>query len=398
MTRTMLTGNGAACEAMRLARIQVLSAYPITPQSPIVEKLADHVSSGALKAKYIRIESEHSALSSVIGAQLTGVRAGTATSSVGLALMHEVMGVASGLRLPIVMPVVNRALVSPWSLWCDHQDAMSERDSGWIQLFAENAQEVLDLMLMAYRVSEDPRVMLPCMVNLDGFFLSHMNEVVMLPDQDAVDAFLPPYKAQNLVLDPDNPMVINNLTGPGEFTEMRYQSRVAFSEASQVLPQVMEEFAALFGRSHFMLETYCCEDAEAVVVTMGSMSGTAKYAVDQLRNEGKKVGSAKVVSFRPFPAQLVRELLGKVPYIGVVDRTAGLGAECGPLCQEIRSALKQQTPEVAGFVAGLGGRDVRPETFYKAFEILRNGASQQETTWLDVEENAMSIREVPISC
>jgi pyruvate ferredoxin oxidoreductase alpha subunit len=396
MKRTMMDGNQAAAEAMRFARIRVVSAYPITPQSSIAETLADFVADGSLQAKYLRIESEHSALSSVIGAQLTGVRAGTATASVGLALMHEVMGVASGLRLPIVMPVVNRSLVSPWNLWCDHQDAMAERDSGWTQLYAENCQEVLDLILIAYRWSEYPKVLLPCMMNLDGFFLSHLTEVVMLPDQKTVDAFLPPYVPHNLLLDPDNPMFINNLTGPSEFTEMRFQQSLAFGEALETLPQVLEEFQQVFGRQYSLLDAYRCDDAEAVVVTMGSMSGTARYAVDQLRSEGKKVGALKVVCFRPFPVALLRQLLGGIPHVGVIDRSAGLGAESGPLCGEVRAALELESPEVSGFIAGLGGRDVRLETFRKAFDFLLNSPSTSNTTWLDVEANAMSIREVGV--
>ena len=398
MKRALLTGNQSAAEAMRLARIRVLSAYPITPQSPIVEELAEWVASGTFDAKYLRIESEHSAMSSVIGAQLTGVRAGTATSSVGLALMHEVLNVASGLRLPIVMPVVNRALVAPWSLWCDHQDAMAERDSGWMQVFAENGQEILDLMFIAYRAAEDTRVLLPCMVNLDGFFLSHMKEVVIIPDQQEIDEFLPPYQASNLFLDPERPMFVNNLTGPADFTEMRYQQRVAFEQAAEVLPEIMKEFEKRFGRAHYMVETYSCEDAEAVVVTMGSMSGTAKYAVDQLRNRGQRVGAVKIVSFRPFPANIIRELLGNIPRVGIIDRSAGLGAETGPLSQEVRSALKGEIPEVLSFVAGLGGRDVPPETFYRAFDVLQNAPARHEVTWLDVQDNAMSIREVTAPC
>jgi pyruvate ferredoxin oxidoreductase alpha subunit len=220
----------------------------------------------------------------------------------------------------------------------------------------------------------------------------------MVPDQDMVDAYLPPYVPHNLILDPGNPMFINDLTGPPEFTEMRYQQAVAFPQALRTLPRVLEDFEKLFGRAHFMVDAYRCEDAEAVVVTMGSMSGTAQYAVDQMRNAGQKVGAVKVVLFRPFPADLLRQILGGVPRVGVIDRSAGLGAENGPLCGEIRAALREAGCDVAAFVAGLGGRDVPPETFYKAFEILLNQKPQRETTWLDVAANAMSIREVTVPC
>ncbi|MCG0239988.1 MAG: pyruvate ferredoxin oxidoreductase [Firmicutes bacterium] len=399
--RKLLDGNGAAAEAMRLARVQVIAAYPITPQSPIAEKLSQFVADGTLKAKYLRVESEHSAMSCLIGAQLTGVRTGTATSSVGLALMHEVLGVASGLRLPIVMPVVNRSLVSPWSLWCDHQDTMAERDSGWIQLYAADAQEVLDLTLLAYRVAEDPRVLTPIMVCMDGFFVSHTSQPVEVPDQEAVDRFLPPYRPQNLYLDVDDPMFVNDLTPPADFTEMRYQQKVGFEAALEVLPEVMDEFARHFGRRYDLVETYRCEDAEAVLVTLGSMSGTGKYVVDQLRAQGQKVGLLRVVSFRPFPADRVRAALSRVPVVGVMDRSAGLGAEVGPVCTEVRAALSaegRQVP-VVGFVGGLGGRDLAPKTLAAAFSRLleiRAGAPAPRTSqWIDVRADALQLREVP---
>lgn len=397
MKRTMLDGNGAATEAMRLARIKVVSAYPITPQSPVAEKLASYVAEGKLDAKYIRVESEHTALSCAIGAQLTGVRAGTATSSVGLALMHEVLGVASGCRVPIVMPVINRALVSPWSLWCDHQDAMAERDTGWMQFYVENAQEVLDICLIAYRVAEDDRVMLPAMVCLDGFFLSHMTDAVYVPNQEAVDNFLPPYQAKNLVLDPENPMFINDLTAPAEFTEMRYQQEIGQKNALAVIPEVMEKFKKHFDRECFMVEPYGIEDAEAVVIGMGSMTGTIKHTVNQLRSKGLKVGMLKIVSFRPFPVELLRSYLQGISRVGVIDRIAPLGAECGPLCSEIKAALinSGRQPEIQGFTAGLGGRDIPPETVEKAFKILLEGKElSSKTQWLDVKENALTIREV----
>jgi pyruvate ferredoxin oxidoreductase alpha subunit len=288
--RQMLDGNGAAAEALKLARVDVVSAYPITPQSPIAEKLSQYAADGTMNTRYIRIESEHSALSCAIGAQLTGVRAATATSSVGLALMHEVLGVASGCRVPIVMPVVNRALVSPWSLWCDHQDSMAERDTGWLQFYAENVQEVLDLLIMAYKVAEHEHVLLPAMVCLDGFFLSHSVQPVDVPEQKTVDEFLPKYKSKNLYLDPLNPMFINNLTAPEDFSEIRFQQKVAFDNALKEIPEVQEEFFTTFGRRLEMVEDYKSEDAEIVLVTMGSMSGTAKHVVNTMRKAGHRVG------------------------------------------------------------------------------------------------------------
>lgn len=396
MKRVMLDGNGAATEGMRLARIRVVSAYPITPQSPISEKLADYVTDGTLDAKYIRVESEHSAMSCAIGAQLTGVRAGTATASVGLALMHEVLGVAAGCRVPIVMPVVNRSLVSPWSLWCDHQDAMAERDGGWMQFYAESAQEVLDLILIAYKLAEKSDVLLPAMVCLDGFFLSHMPDAVHVPAQEDVDKFLPAYKNTNLKLDPDDPMFINDLTGSNEFMEMRFQQAVAFDYAQELMPGVMAEFEEAFGRKYSMVEAYECEDAEAILISLGSMSGTIKHTVDMMREQGRKVGMLKITSFRPFPADAIRKLVGHVPHIGVIDRSASLGSETGPVCNEVRSALQtlDNGPEIQGFVAGLGGRDVPPTTIVEAFDTLLNDKTVTAAKWLDVQDNALGLREV----
>ncbi len=395
MNRVMLEGNGAAAEAMRLARIAVVSAYPITPQSPIAEILAEYTGDGRLDAKYIRVESEHTAMSVAIGAQLTGVRTGTATSSVGLALMFEMLGVAAGLRLPIVMPVVNRSLVAPWSLWCDHQDSMAARDLGWMQLYAEDCQDVLDLMFIAYKTAEHADVLLPAMVCMDGFFLSHMSQAVEVPTQESADRFLPPYSAQNLKLDPDDPMFINNLTPPGEFMEMRFQQNVAFSKSLPVLKDVMAEFASRFNRTHQAVETYRCEDAEAILVTLGAMSGSVKEIVDQYRRQGKKVGNLKIVAFRPFPEQDLVQSLPPKARIGVLDRSMSLGASAGPVCMEVRSALANHgsSRKAQGFIVGLGGRDVRPVAIAGAFDHLLAGRYDTMVQWLDVREDAMSLRQ-----
>jgi len=246
--RRLLDGNMAMVKAMRYARVQVVSAYPITPQSPVAEKLSELVADGSLAAEYIRVESEHSALSCAIGAQMTGARACTATSSVGLALMHEVLGIAAGCRIPLVMGVVNRSLAAPWSLWCDHQDAMAERDSGWLQIYAGNVQEVFDCMLWAYRLAEHEDVLLPAMVCQDGFFLSHTAEIAWLPDQKQVDDFLPQYRNRNTFLDINTPMFLNNLTPSAEFCEMRRQQKDAFENAKKIAPELMEKFSHIFGR------------------------------------------------------------------------------------------------------------------------------------------------------
>lgn len=391
----MLDGNTACVEAMKMARVKVISAYPITPQSTIAEKLSDLVVNGELDASYIRVESEHTALSCAIGAQLTGVRTATATASVGLALMHEVLNVASGCRVPIIMPVVNRSLASPWSLWCDHQDSMAERDSGWIQLYCENVQDVYDTMLMAYRIGEHPEVLTPVMVCLDGFFLSHSMQKLIVPEQDEVDAFVGDYTVNNLKLDPKDPMVIDNLTGSNEITEMKYQQAVGFEKARTVMNEVFEEFHQKFGRKKAMVEGYRVEDAEAVVVTLGSMSGTAKYVVDRLREQGQKVGAVKVVSFRPFPANELQEMLAGIGKVAVIDRTTGFGGQGAPLWMETRAALGSDVL-VKDYIAGLAGRDVHTGTIEKVFaDILGSSEAAAKPVWIDCDtENAMNIREV----
>lgn len=397
-SRRMLDGNAAAAKALRLARTRVISAYPITPQSPIVEKLAEYVADGTLKARYIRVESEHTAMSCAIGAQLTGVRAATATSSVGLALMHEVLGVASGCRVPIVMPVINRALVSPWSLWCDHQDSMAVRDAGWLQFYVENAQEALDTLLLAYRVTEHEQVLTPAMVCLDGFFVSHATQPVMVPDQETVDAFLPDYQPSNLYLDPRNPMFINNLTPTEEFSEMRYQQKVGFERALKIIPQVQQAFFETFGRRYRMVETYHCKDAQVVLVTLGSMSGTAKHVVNELRVENQPVGVVKLSVFRPFPVEQIQKALAGKRVVGVLDRSAGLGAQGGPVWLEVNSATSGRETQVCSYIAGLGGRDITETTveqvFHELLQIKEGKISVPMKPWIDTRSDAMLLRPV----
>lgn len=393
-TRVMLDGNGAASQALMLADIKVVSAYPITPQSPIAEGLATYTADGKLKAKYIRVESEHTALSCAIGAQLTGVRAGTATSSVGLALMYEILNVASGLRVPIVMPVVNRAFVAPWSLWCDHQDAMSARDTGWLQLYAQNAQEVLDLCLIAYKVAEDKKVLLPCMVCMDGFFVSHSLEPVMLPDKSEVDRFLPPYEAKNLLLDVDNPYFINNLTPPAEYAEMKYQMRLGMDAAHGVLKEAFAEYASELGRKYGLIEAYMCDDAEEILVVLGSAAGAVRQVVNELRATGRKAGMLKITSFRPFPVEEIRAALSSAKRVGVIDRNSNLGSVWNPVASEIRSAMQGRCGmKIVDYICGLGGRDLTVGTVRKAFLTLSDELAA-EMEWIDLREDAMNLREV----
>lgn len=397
MTYKMMDGNLAAVEAMKMAKVQVVSAYPITPQSNIAEKLSDLVASGELKAEYIRVESEHSALSVATTAQLAGVRAATATASNGLALMHEVLGMTSGNRVPIVMPVVNRGVAAPWTLWCEHGDAMAERDMGWMQFYCENVQEVFDLILMAYKAAEDKDVLTPAMVCLDGFFLSHSMQKIVVPKQELVDNFIGGYKSQNTYLDTEDPMFICDLTGSEEYTEMKYQQKLAMDNAIGVIEQVQREFEEKFGRKYSIVEGYRTEDADVVLVALGSMCGTGKHVVNKLREKGKKVGLAKVTVFRPFPAEKIREILSGTRCIGVFDRSAGIGGQGGPVWSEVCAAMKDISCDIRNYTGGLGGRDVSPDNIEKIFDELleiSQGKRKNHTAWIDLKENAMDIRQV----
>lgn len=393
MKTMVLDGNAAAAEAIILAKIPIVAAYPITPQSPLVEKLAVMQEKEAYCGKCVCVESEHSAAAYAIGVQLTGIRCATATSSVGLALMHEVLGVASGCRVPIVMPIVNRALVSPWSLWCDHQDTMAERDSGWIQFYAENAQEVFDLIIAGYRIAEHEDVLLPMMVCMDGFFVSHAVQKVETIPPAEVEAFIGPYCAKNLFLDTGAPMFINTLTSPEEFTEMRYQQETAFHSAEKVADQIFLEFGEKFGRHYELVSSYRCDDADAILIGLGSMCGTIKQVVKDMRGEGYKVGMIKITSFRPFPREsLMRVIPLKGCPIGVIDRSAGLGTDHGPMFAEVEHALRSTNHQTFSIIAGLGGRDIGEKIIKEAFLMLLDGNIPHRKTWIDVKDAPDQIR------
>ncbi|HHY35049.1 MAG TPA: pyruvate ferredoxin oxidoreductase [Firmicutes bacterium] len=391
--RKVMDGNTAVAYGARLSRVQVVPAYPITPQSSIAETLADFISQGSLKAKFLRVESEHSALSAAVGASFAGARVFTATSSVGLALMTEITGVASGCRLPIVMAVANRALCSPWSLWCDHSDTMTLRDQGWIQLYAENCQEALDFVIIAFRVAEDQLVQLPCIVAEDGFFLSHLQDTVTVPAQEDVDRYLPPRCPGYLVLDPESPVAANILTGPHLFTEDKYTVALGMERARTVLETAFSEFADVFGRKYSSVMDYGCDDAETIIVSLGSLNGTVRDLIKKLRASGQKVGLLRIVAYRPFPYERVRKLAAKAKNVIVIDRAPALG-EIGPLNQDVRAALYglYPAPQVTGFVLGLGGRDIPQSDLVKALEysISRNGdyPATYGEAWLQVEVSA----------
>jgi 2-oxoisovalerate ferredoxin oxidoreductase alpha subunit len=385
------TANHIAGYAAKAARVKVVAAYPITPQTTVVEKIAEFVESGKMDIEYIRVESEHSAMVACIGAAAAGVRTFTATSAHGLALMHEALHWASGSRLPIVMAVVNRAMGAPWSIWPDFSDSLSQRDTGWLQFYCADNQEVFDTIIQAYKLCEDERVFLPAMICLEGFILSHTYMPVKLPEQKKVDDFLPPYKS-GWILDINHPFSHSNLVAPEWYMEFRYMIQEAMENAKRLIPIIDKEYGETFGVEHGgLVERYKCEDADLILLTMGTMGSEAKIAVENLRKDGLKVGSARVRVFRPFPTEEMVKLAGQAQMFATIDRHISFGME-GFLATEIKASLSNQKdrPLVAGFIAGLGGRDVTSGTIEKiakkSLKQMRSGKVERETEWVDLRE------------
>jgi pyruvate ferredoxin oxidoreductase alpha subunit len=380
-TRTGMEVSLAVSETVKLANADVIAAYPITPQTHIVEHLADLVAQGELNAEYIPVESEHSAMSACLGSSAAGARTFTATAGQGLELMHEVVYVASAMRLPIVMAVANRALSSPLSVWGDHSDVMAVRDTGWIQIFVENGQEAIDNTLCAFRMAEDRRVLLPVMVHLDGFHLSHMVEPVLLPDQAEVDAFLPKNNYP-LPLDPAKPVSMGDFAPPIIFTEVKWAQEINLEASKKVILEVWQEFGNKFGRHYKPVECYRCEDCDTLLMTMGSFSETAMMAVDKMREAGKKVGLFRIRLWRPFPYEELRQAVKNAKTLVVLDRAISMG-QGGPVASEIKSALYplDKKPKVVSIVAGLGGRDISPSDFEaiinRGIEIAKSGSKRE---------------------
>ncbi len=367
MPRKILTGNHTVAEAVKLARVQVIAAYPITPQTTIVEKLAEMVEHGEIEAKMIRVESEHSALAAVYGAAAGGARAFTATSSHGLLYMHEVVWWAAASRLPLVMAVVTRAIGPPWNIHVSHEDIMDQRDTGWIISMAEDNQEVLDLVLQAFRISEDERVYLPAMVGLDGFLLSHTAMPVDVPEQEVVDSWLPPRLPRPYVIEPGSGVIMGNIPPDEAFYRMRHSMQRAMYNAKRVIEEVDEEYYKMTGRRYGgLVEFYRCDDAKYVVVLMGTWAGNAKEAADRLRERGIPVGVARIRYVRPFPRERLREKLLGMKGVMVFDRSVSMGRG-GPLHAEVVEALEAK-PSIMGVVAGVGGVDVGVRDFEKLVE------------------------------
>jgi pyruvate ferredoxin oxidoreductase alpha subunit len=372
----------AVAEAAKLARVEVVAAYPITPQTHIVERLAELVANGEMDAEYIPVESEHSAMSACLGASAVGARTFTATAGQGLELMHEVLYVASSSRLPVVMTVADRALSGPLSVWGDHSDAMSVRDTGWIQVFSENAQQVFDLTLCAFKIAEDPRVLFPMMVHLDGFHLSHVVEPLFLLEQEDVDGFLPPFQYP-FALNPDKPVTIGAFGPPFIYSEAKKAQEVALISAREIVTDVWKEFGDKFGRRYSPVESYKSEGAKVLLLTMGGFSETAAVAVDEMREAGEKVGLIRLRLWRPFPFEELRQATRDAEVLVVFDRCLSSGGPGGPVCSEVRSAvyLEEKKPRVVSLIGGLGGRDVSPEDFVnivrRGLEVSREGSAEE---------------------
>ncbi len=383
----VLTGNQSASWGVMCAEAQVVSAYPITPQTTIIEELADLVAKGKLEANFIKVESEHSAMAGCIGAQTAGARTFTATSSQGLALMHELLHWAALARLPIVMADVNRAMAPGWTIWTDQNDSLSQRDTGWLQYYCESNQEVLDTVIQSYKVAET--VNLPVMLVLDAFFLSHTNEAVDIPGQEATRKYLPPYKPDTF-LDVNNPRAFGGMVSQDFYMEFRYKMQVAMREALEVTVQADNDFKDMFGRGYGVIESYKADDAELILVTSGTITATTRIVIDEMRDNGESVGLLKIRLFRPFPAKAVQDALANCKRVAVVDRNicVGMGGIFG---QEVKAALynepEDRRPEILDYIVGLGGRDVTPPVIE---EIIRDA---QTRTVADGEEIWIGLKE-----
>lgn len=378
-----IEGTYAASYAVKLARVKVISAYPITPQTTIVEKLSEMCASEEMDAQFIKVESEHSAMACAIGSASTGARSFTATSSQGLALMHEELHWAAGARIPVVLVNVNRALGSPWNIWADQGDSLAQRDTGWIQFYAESNQEVLDIVLQAYRLAE--MVMLPVMVNMDAFFLSHTTEPVAIPKQKLVDKFLPAYNPKYKI-DTLDPHAFGGLAKPDSYMELRYHIQRAMEEAHRLIPVVAADYEKYIGRHHGnLVEEYKTEDIDYLLVTSGTITGTSRTVIDAFQDKGIKVGLLKIRTFRPFPVEEVRKICRHVKKVGVIDRNISFG-HGGIFFNELQAALYNSAahPLLNGYVAGLGGRDVTPKTIEKILKHLIASEQGEDLVWMEL--------------
>ena len=383
--KRVIMGTEAAALAAVLARVQVVAAYPITPQTVTVEELSHYISQGDLAAEFLSMESEHSAMAACVGASATGSRAFTATSSQGLALMHEMLHHAAGGRLPIVMLNANRALSPPWNLYCDHTDSLSQRDTGWIQYYCGDVQDLLDATLIAYKVAE--KVMLPVMINQDGFYLTHTSEVVDIPEQAEVDAFLPPYMPEAKV-DVDLPSTYGAVCGPDWYASLKYRRQEDMLAVEEAWQTEAEDFALRFGRLHLPVDAYLTEDAEVAIVTIGTADGAARLAAQALRKRGLAAGSLRLGLIRPFPGKGFLKAVQGIKHLVVLDRDVSFGAE-GIVAQEVKSCLYgRSSAKVHSFVAGIGGVDITADGLVEMVQQAVSGPGRAlslgESYWTEV--------------
>ena len=368
----------AAAEAVGLCNIDVAAVYPITPQSHIAEHLSDIVHDGRIDAEFITVESEHSSISACAGACATGARVYTATSSQGLMLMHEILPIVSAMRLPVVMGNANRAISGPLNIWNDHTDIMPQRDCGWIQMHAENGQEVIDMTIQSFRIAEHPDVMLPTILNMDGFQLTHMIEPLEFPSQEEVNRFLPD-RVPYATLHPDRPLSMGCFNMPDIFTETMKAKDTALINAKKTIVKIWNEWGRQFGRHYHPVETYKNKGAETMILTMGSMGETASVAVDELKKKGQSIGLVKIRLWRPFPLEELRAAIQGCKTLIVMDRAISFGGAGGPLATEIKSLLfhDRERPRIVNYIMGLGGRDVAVEDFIAMVE--QAGKKKDET-------------------
>ena len=389
LKRTGIEVSLAVAEAVRLARAEVISAYPITPQTHIVEELSHYVANGTLDAEFIPVESEHSAMSAAIGSCAAGARTYTATSSQGLALMYEILFIAPAMRLPIVMTVANRSLSGPISIWNDHSDIMAARDIGWIQLFVEDGQEALELTMAAFKIAEDHRVLLPIIVNMDGFILTHMIEPIVFPDQDMVDTFLPEYTPA-MRLDPAKPATWGPVGVPEVYLEAKKQYEQALLDSKPVIKEVLKDVNKTFKRQYKVVETNGKKNPKTMFVTMGSLGESVYTAVDQLVADGESVGQCRLRLWRPFPTEEFLAAVKGVKRLIVIDRAISPGCTSAPVAQELKAVLygRKDAPEIVNVVAGIGGRDVPIGDFKEMYYLAKARKLDKTYTLWGLDSNA----------
>ena len=386
-----LTGDGAIAYAVKQSNVDVVAAYPITPQTIIVEEFSEFVHNGEVNTEFVCVESEHSAMSACVGASLTGARVFTATASQGLALMHEILYIASSLRCPIIMGVVNRALSAPINIHCDHSDMMGSRDCGWIQIFAENAQEAYDWTIQAFKIAEDENIQLPITVNIDGFILSHSLEGVEVSKNEEIKNFVSTRKPL-FKIDPEKPITVGALCLTDYYFEIKRQQVEALKEAPKVIEKVNNEYESLTGRRYSFIDTYGLEDADAAILCLGSTAGTVKTVAKKLKNQNMKVGVIKPWMYRPFPIKEIMRKVENLKALAVLDRACSFGAPYGALCSDITAALYQNNKNLNVFniIYGLGGRDMTPFdielVFKEAQEVADSGKVKEPLKFVGVRE------------